>query len=323
MASGALQIVGHGPVILVTQLVFHHGREIGREPAQLAVAKGVFQPGFGEKTAVLVLGSLRGHDHAVAALFYRAFHPGQEFLPVEGDFREQDYMGRIPLFLCGQSRRRGNPARVAAHDFQDEHPGGGFAHGGDVHGGLAGGNSDIFRHRPEAGAVVGQRQVVIDGLGHMDGLQRVAHRRTQLRDFEAGIGGVAAAVVKEIADIMGPEYLDQPLVFGPVLFQAFQFVAAGAEGAGGRGQQPANRGAALLAGVDQVFSQRTYDAVAPGVDLADPVLVFPGGFDDAAGGGIDDGGDATGLGVKGVFLRHRRWFLGHRPHPWPAGWPWI
>ena len=54
----------------------------------LAVAEGVFEARFRQEGAVLVLGALRGDDHAVALFFHRALYPGQELLAIEGDFRE-------------------------------------------------------------------------------------------------------------------------------------------------------------------------------------------------------------------------------------------
>ena len=51
-------------------------------------------------------------------------------------------------------------------------------------------------------------------------------------------------------------------------------------------------------------SQRADDAVAAGVDFADPVLALARGFDHAAGGGIDHRGDAAGLGIESVFAGH-------------------
>jgi hypothetical protein len=67
------------------------------------------------------------------------------------------------------------------------------------------------------------------------------------------------------------------------------------------------------AGIDQVFSQRTNDAVAPGEDLADRLriaqLCAARRLDDATGGGIDHRRDAARLGVESVdwlVRRHQR-----------------
>ena len=62
----------------------------------------------------------------------------------------------------------------------------------------------------------------------------------------------------------------------------------------------ADGGRGFLGGIDQVFRQGADDAVPAGVQLADPVLVLATGLDDAAGRGVDDGGDAAGLGIEGV-----------------------
>jgi hypothetical protein len=85
----------------------------------------------------------------------------------------------------------------------------------------------------------------------------------------------------------------------------FQLEAAGTEGAGGGGAQGGDGRVAFLAGVDEVLGQGADDAVAAGVDLADHVGMLARGFDDAAGGSVDDGGDAAGLGVERIL------FLGH------------
>ncbi len=148
-----------------------------------------------------------------------------------------------------------------------------------VEAGFARGDGDVLGHGAEARAVVGDRQVVVHGLGHVDGLDRVAHGLGELRDLEAGVGGVAAAVVEEVADVVGLEDLDQALVLALVLLQALELVAAGAEGAGRRVAQRGDGGGGFLAGVDQVFGQRADDAVAAGVDLADLVRVLARGFD--------------------------------------------
>jgi len=64
--------------------------------------------------------------------------------------------------------------------------------------------------------------------------------------------------------------------------------------------QGANVRGAVLAGVDQVLGERTENAVAAGVELADPARVLADRLDDATGGRVDDGGDTAGLGIKGV-----------------------
>jgi len=68
----------------------------------------------------------------------------------------------------------------------------------------------------------------------MYGLDREPPLLRQLRYLVAGISRITAAIVEKIADVVGLEDLDQTLVFGSVLFQPLEFVAARAERAGGR-----------------------------------------------------------------------------------------
>ncbi len=121
---------------------------------------------------------------------------------------------------------------MAAHYFENKHLGRGGSHGGNVKTGFTDGRGDVFGHRAKARTAVGDWQVVVHGLGYVDGLDRVAQRLGQLGDLQARVGGVAAAVIEEVADIVGLEDFNQALILGAVGFQAFQLVAAGAECAG-------------------------------------------------------------------------------------------
>ena len=201
-----------------------------------------------------------------------------------------------------QTTRSRNPAGVAAHDFEDEDLGGGFAHGTHVKRGFQCRHGHVLGDRAEAGAAVGDGQVIVHGFGHVDGLQRVVHGFGELADLEAGVGRVAAAVVEKIADVVRFEDVNQAFVLDLVGFQRLKLEAARAERTRWCLAQGGDAAGGFFAGVDQVFGQRTDDAVATGVDLADFVFVQPCGFNHAAGRGVDDRGDATGLGVKSVHF---------------------
>ena len=138
-------------------------------------------------------------------------------LLVELDLREQD--DDRNAVVLHQAAGRGDPAGVAPHHFEHEHLGRGLGHRAHVERRFQRGHRDVFGDRAEAGAAVGDGQVVVHGLRHVDGLHRIAHAFGQLRDLEAGVGGIAAAVVEEVADVVRLEHLDQALVFALVLFQ--------------------------------------------------------------------------------------------------------
>jgi hypothetical protein len=110
----------------------------------------------------------------------------------------------------------------------------------------------------------------------VDRLDRHAALVGELRDLQARVGGVAAAVVEEVADGVRLEDFDQALVLRRVVFELLQLVACRAEGAGRCVAQRADRGRGLLARVDQVLGQGADDAV--------PACVYPWRCDSCACG---------------------------------------
>ena len=138
----------------------------------------------------------------------------------------------------------------------------------------------------------------------MNGLDRITQCIGQLRHLQAGVGRIAAAVIKEITDVMCLEYLDQAFIFTPVLLEAFQFVAAGAECAGGCMTQRSDRRNGVLAGINQVFGQGADNAVTASINFADFAFLLARGFNQTGGRCINDCGDPAGLGIKSIFCNH-------------------
>ncbi len=290
MARGTLEVVRHRVVVLVAEFRLDQRRHHRRDPAELGVTEGVGAALVGEEGAVGMAHALGDHHHTVAVALHRVMYPRQEGLAVEGHFRQQDDVGRVALFLAGQPRGRGDPARVPAHGLEHEDLGGGLGHGAHVEPGLPGGHGDVLGHRAEAGAGVRAGEVVVHRLGDADTGHRVAQALADLRDLVGGVLGVAAAVVEEVADVVGLEDLDQALVLGAVLLQALELVACRAERPRRGVAQRGDGLGRLLAGVDELLVECPEDARLAGVDGADGVRVGARGLDDATGGGVDDGG---------------------------------
>ena len=222
-------------------------------------------------------------------------------------------MGRFPCTLAGQSTCRCNPTGMAAHDFQDEYLGGGLTHGLDVQAGFQGGRGHVLGYGTKAGTAVREGQVIVDGLGHANAGDWIAHLFADLGYLECGVLGVTAAIVEEVPDIVGLEHFHQPLVFAAVLGQVLHLVAAGAKGPAGGMHQGADSLIGFFGGVDQLFPESPDNAIAAGVYPANLLGMFAGGFNHAAGTGIDDGGYTAGLGIERILDSH----LGLAP---PAGW---
>ena len=103
---------------------------------------------------------------------------------------------------------------------------------------------------------------------------------------------------------MGLEHLDQAFVLPFVFFQTLELETAGPEAPGGSVAQCRDGFRRFLAGVYEFLGQRADDAVAAGKKLAYLVRVLAYRLYDAAGRGIDNGGNTTGLCIKRVFLAH-------------------
>src|SRR5882762_5765681 len=108
--------------------------------------------------------------------------------------------------------------------------------------------------------------------------------------YNGGNDSADTAVVEEVAGVVRPEYLDQPLVMRPTLVDAFQLVTARPERTARCRLEPRDRRRGLATGIDQVFGERADDAVASGVDLADAVSVPARGLDHPRGTRVDDCG---------------------------------
>ena len=181
---------------------------------------------------------------------------------------------------------------MAAHDLHDAD------HAGVVHPrvvvDLHAAGGDILGGGGEAGAVVRAEQVVVDGLGHAHDAALIAHLLHILADFVAGVHGVVAAVVEEVAHIVLLEDLQNALVVGVVRVGVRDLVAAGAQGGGGGVEQQLQLGGVLLGHINEPVVEHALDAVLRAVDLGDG-LVVQSGTDHAVGAGVDDRSGAAGL----------------------------
>src|SRR5690606_24658261 len=120
--------------------------------------------------------AFRYDDGTVAVFLDQGADPLQEFVLVEGHLGKQDDHRQVRFFAGCQAAGGGDPAGVASHDLEHEYLGGGLAHRRDVEAGLEGRDGYVLGHRAEAGAVVGDGQVVVHRLGDVDRLNRIAQR---------------------------------------------------------------------------------------------------------------------------------------------------
>ena len=118
---------------------------------------------------------------------------------LNGHFGQADHVHALAVVALGQSGGSGQPAGVAAHDL----------HHGDVLGAVNGGvtddllhhHADVLGSRAVAGGVVGDHQVVVDGLGHAHKADVALDACAVICQLADGVHGVVAADVEEVADV--------------------------------------------------------------------------------------------------------------------------
>ena len=165
-----------------------------------------------------------GDGDDAAALPVAAFPDvGQELLNIKIDLRDIDEVRPAPS-VRGQDGRGGQPARMTAHAFDDGDHARliGLAVPGDFHDG----GRDIFGCRGKAGAVVCLHQVIVNRLGAANDPALSASLAHKAGDLVAGIHGVVTAIVKEIADIIFLEKLQQAAVVLVILLRLGHFIPA-------------------------------------------------------------------------------------------------
>ena len=269
----------------------------GSQTAELGVAKAVGAGGlgFGDEAAVGIVNAFGNRDEALAGLVIDAFDVGEELIHVKVDLGQIDQIGTVTVQIA-QAGRGGEPAGVPAHALHD----------GDladvIDAGVAAdfhqGGRNVLRGGGKAGAVVRAIQVVVNGLGNADHAAFIVHLCAVAADFVAGVHGVVAAVVEEIADVVLLEDFENALVVGVVHIGILHLVTAGAE-RGRRGVEELLQFLGVLfVHYEEPIVQNALDAVACAVDLCD-VLAVEGGADDAVCGCVDHGGGTAGLADDG------------------------
>ena len=156
-------------------------------------------------------------------------------------------------------------------------------------------HADILCGGAIAGGVVGEHQVVVDGLGHAHEPDAAAHGLSVPGQLVDGVHAVVAADVEEPLDIQLLQNGEQLFKHRLVLLRRGQLVAAGAQEGGRRAfeQFDVNVGAQALREVADLFIQQALDAVQHAVHVLRAAVLA--GLEHARQAGIDDGGGAAAL----------------------------
>ena len=250
------------------------------------VAEAVHDPRVRQGLAVQPADALAHRHQQAPALGIGPFNVREHLVLIHRHLRQigQHLAVRQPP---GQGGGGGDPPGVAAHQLQHHHVDG---KAGGVQGQLGGAQRGVPGGGAEAGAVVGEIQIVVHGLGDADHPHVQALLLGQLVHLVAGVHGVVAAVVEEAVDLK----LFQRLQHGGVV-RVGELPPAGADGGGGGVAQPGDGGGGHIGEVDQVPGQ---DALRPepgGVDLVH-LPRGPGRLHHPLEGAVDHGGGAPAVG---------------------------
>ena len=156
------------------------------------------------------------------------------------------------------------------------------------------GSGNVFGSRGVTGAVVRTKQVIINGLGHAHHAAVIAYRLHISTDLMAGIHGIVAAVIEEIANIMLLEHFKDAFIVCIVLFGICDLIAAGTQRGRGRILHQAQLFGILQTHIKQTVIQHALNAVLGAQHLCDSPG-FQSCINDAVCAGIDDRGGTAGL----------------------------
>ena len=232
VASAALQGGKLNAAGLGVQIAGHHVGQIPGGAGQGFVAERVncvhIVGQLADIAAISQFNAFGNSNHDGRLFFLHPLHFFHKAVYIKGNFGQADHIHALAVLTLCQGGSGGQPARVTAHALDDGD------HAGVVDVRVAGdfhdGGRDILGGGRIARAVVGAEEIVVDGLGDAHDAALVADLLHILGDLVAGIHGVVAAVVAEIADIVLLEDLKNALVIGIVFIRVLDLVAAGAEG---------------------------------------------------------------------------------------------
>ena len=269
------------------------------------MAEGIQLPGRGDQVtqenAVLILHALADCDNDIVALLFQLCDAGQERFLVKGALGQQNQVGAVAVRACGQAGGSGQPAGVAAHDLRHRHA------AQVVDAGIADdflqNRGNVLRCTAVAGGVVGQHQVVVDGLGYADEADLAVYGLAVGTQFGDRVHRVITANVEHRADVVLLEQLKQLQKRLLVHRGVGQLVAAASQEAGRRTLEQLN--IHLIAQdrvqVNELALQHALNAVLHTVDMGCTAGLR--GLVDTRQAGVDDSSRATRLPYQNVLHR--------------------
>ena len=273
------------------ECALHHFGQFFSGPGEHGMAKGI-QIGLISANffAVGVLQAFAHHDDTVFQRVNGLLYAVQKSLFIQGNFGQQDNMRRIGRLALGQDGAGSNPTGCAPHHLNDA--------AGAIIGGHAANIAADFHHgggvvandTAVAGAMVGVRQVVVDGLGHADDPQFIAAPLCLLVHLVGRVLRIVPASVKKITNVVRLKHIEHARDIDGGLFRLvleIDLVTAGAQGSSRRVLEPLDGLGVFLTDIDQLLTQNAVYTVHSTVNFLN-AFVPPGLLNDAGHAGVDN-----------------------------------
>ena len=283
--------------------------EVGSRAAQLFVAECVDgknrAAGFADELAVSSRDTLGNRDDDGTLGLRQIFDLFHESIEVEGPLRQIDRVTAGAVTALCQSCSSGQPACVTAHDLNDDDRRLCSAKGLVVTDDLLDGGSDVFACGSISGAVVSDRQIVVDRLGNAHEIFVLdALLSRKIGKHLDGIHGIIAACIKQSVDVIGIHHIQNLLIGLGAGIDLGHFETAGAEERGGRSLEQLNSHGIckIFVKINDTALQKTFDAVNHAINLVITLLL--GLIINTADRSVDDSCRAAGLSDYTITLTH-------------------
>ena len=173
--------------------------------------------------AVATSGVLGDYRHREAVFLVSRLNPVNKLFLFHRHFWHTNQVGCVSRPLPGQRRRGSQPSGVPPHDLNDGYRRG-HAHRPGILARADSGQRDEPRGAAIPGGVVGQHQVVVDGLGHVHHPQFITGVLCRLADGQSGFSRVVAADDKQEANVVSGQCVQYRIDF-----IGLQLVSGGAQ----------------------------------------------------------------------------------------------
>ena len=219
----------------------------------------------------------------------------QELVYVENSLRKINSIHTAAVITLCQSCCCGQPSGIAAHDLCDHDGGLCCAEGLVVTDDFLHGCCDILRCGAVAGAVIGNRKVIVDGLRNAHEQLLLAVLLRIVAQHLYGIHGVIAACIEQGINVMLLHDLEDVLVNILVSLNLGHLEAAGAQECGRSSLEKLNSHGIckILVQINKLILKEALDSVNHAIYMLRACCLGTGIY--ASDGGVDDGCRTAGL----------------------------